>query len=61
MSTKEEKDINARFKRLMDREVPHVRLGQRRGDENWCALIGTLAELHGPKGCCRCCFGRRQP
>jgi hypothetical protein len=52
---KSSKETNALFRRLMDQEVPHVRLGQRRGDETYVSYIGTLAELHGPDGQCRCC------
>jgi hypothetical protein len=60
MATKAEKDANAKWRRLRyERDITHVRVGERRGDENWVALIGTLAELHGPKGVCRCCYGRR--
>ena len=57
---KTDKEANAHFRRLMDREVAHIRLGQRRGDDTWVALVGTLADLHGPQGVCTCCPRRRR-
>ena len=54
----EEKAINRRFKQLMDRDVRHVRIGQRHQDGTDITLVGNVWEMHGPDGCCTCCHGR---
>lgn len=52
---RERKDSNAQFRNMMDKTVPHVRVGQ--GREHWTGirLIGHARELHGPAGICTCC------
>ena len=57
-AAKEQKRANQLFRALMDKERTHVRIGEGRGNQTEVRLIGTVAELHGPDGCCVCCHGR---
>lgn len=48
------KRLGQTFGQLMDRAIPHVRLDYS-DDRQWCKVIGTASELHGPAGVCTCC------
>lgn len=57
MSTAAEKKVNARFRALMDRDVLHLRVGQRAQDATDIRVVGNVWELHGTA--CTCCERRQ--
>jgi hypothetical protein len=50
---KKDRATNALFRRLMDRTDLHIRVPNQR----FCDIevLGTAAEMHGPRGVCTCC------
>lgn len=50
------KKANQKFKALMDKQVTHVRLGDKNARIR---VIGSATDLHGLDGVCTCCPRRK--
>lgn len=55
---KRTKELEQRFRECIREERLHLKVGKQRQDRTDVRLVGSVTDMHGAGGVCKCCFGR---